>query len=114
MKDIKLLNNYLAHWQKVLNLNDWDLTVELTDFDRQDYEQTGDIQVDLKHKKAVVLIANKETCKDIEEVILHELIHLLLWNLDHKFEGLISDKMEYLKTLEETVEKFTKIIKADN
>lgn len=76
MKDIKLLNNYLVHWQKVLNLNEWDLMVEFTDFDRKDYEQSGDIQVDSKNKKATVLIANKETGKNIDEVILHELVHL--------------------------------------
>jgi predicted SprT family Zn-dependent metalloprotease len=112
MKDIKLLENYLGHWQKVLNLNDWNLRVELTDFNRKDYEQTGDIRVDLKNKKAVVLIANKETGKDIDEVILHELIHLLLWNLDHQLGGLTLNKDDYLGTLEETVGKLTKIIKA--
>lgn len=114
MKDIKLLENYLVHWQKVLNLNDWDLKIELTDFNRTDYEQTGDIRVDLQNKKATVLIANKETGKDIDEVILHELVHLLLWDLDHGLESIATNNIKYLEALEQTVEKLTKIIKAES
>lgn len=110
MKDMKLLEKYLEQWQKILNLNDWDLKVELTDFNRTDYEQTGDIRVDLENKKATVLIANKETGKDIDEVVLHELVHLLLWDLDHYLESSAPNKSAHLKTLEQTVSSLTHII----
>lgn len=103
---------HLAFWQKKLNLTDWKLSVKLTDFNRKDYEQTGDIRVDLPNKSAVILISNKDTGKDLNGVVLHELVHLLLWDLDHKLEGFTSNRTEYLGTLEETVEKLTKIIKS--
>ena len=110
MKDINLLTKYLNHWQEELNLSDWDLSIRLTDFTRTDYEQTGDIEVDLENKKAVVLIANKETGKAVNRVILHELVHLLLWDLDHYAENQVADKTEYLTLLEKTVEDITERI----
>lgn len=110
MKDIKLLQKYLKHWQSKLNLDDWDLSIKLTDFNRTDFIQTGDVKVDTKNKKAVVLIANDETGKDVNKVILHELVHLLLWDLDHYAEKHVPDKKEYLTLLEKTVGDITERI----
>lgn len=112
MKRIKRLNQYLKHWQKVLNLQDWDLELKLIEFKRADgYPQSGDIKVDSKNKKAIVLITKEETGKD-SAVILHELIHLILWDFDHLIEEDLpkNKKDQYFNLLEKTVADLTKIL----
>ncbi len=111
MKRIELLNKYLKYWQGFLNLKRWNLKIKLVDFKRTDYPQSGDIEVDLKNKSATVLITKEETGRD-SAIILHELIHLLLWEYDHfyekKFVG--KEKDEYFDLLEKTVKDLTTII----
>lgn len=95
----------LKFWQEKLNLSDWDLSVELTDFARTDYVQTGHFKVE-SEKKAVVLISRTPTDKDIHKVVLHEIIHILLWKLDSFCEEKVGpeNKDKYLGLLEETVD----------
>jgi len=116
MKNIEQLDQYLQHWQEVLNLKDWDLTIKLSEFTRTDYQQTGDIEVDKENKKATVLISKKDTGKDPNKVILHELIHLILWRYDQYSEKLIAvdNKNKYFELLEKTVESLTDIIYKNN
>ncbi len=114
MERLSEAENYLKVWQEKLNLADWQLSVKLVDFNRTDFEQTGDLEVDKDNKSAVILISKKDTGKDLNEVVLHELVHLILWDLDCQIEGLTPDKSAYLETLEATVEKLTKIIKTVN
>lgn len=99
----------LKFWQQKLNLQDWDLRVELTEFKRTDYIQTGDFKVEAE-KKAVILISKNPTDKDIKQVVLHEIIHVLLWDFDHYCESKIapSHRAEYLNLLESTVATLTK------
>lgn len=46
----------LKFWREELNLSDWDLNIELTDFKRTDYIQTGDFKIE-DEKKAIILIS---------------------------------------------------------
>lgn len=101
---------FLKFYQKKLNLTDWKLFVKLTVFNRTDYEQTGDIEVDLNNKSAVLLISEKDTGKNLNETVLHELVHLLLWELDQFAEENVQDKKQYLSLLEKTVDQITKSI----
>lgn len=111
MNRINKLKKQLNYWQRFLNLQSWDLSIKLVDFKRKDYPQSGDIEVDLKNKSAVVLISKKETGKD-GTIILHELIHLILWELDHYAEKHIEDshKDKYFDLLEKTVADLTRIL----
>jgi hypothetical protein len=110
------LNKIMKKWVKRLELNDWNIKLKITEFKRKDFRQSGDIKVDMKNKKAALLMTNSPF-KNEEEVIIHELIHLLLWKYDifvektilqncGKFKG---DHMKYMNNLEETVKKFTDI-----
>lgn len=110
------LNKILKKWLRHFELNGWNIKLKITDFKRKDFKQSGDIKVDLKNKKASLLITNNPF-KNEEEVIIHELIHLLLWKHDvfaektilkncEKFKG---DHMKYMNNLEETVKKLTDI-----
>ncbi|MEA2098016.1 MAG: hypothetical protein U9P70_03000 [Patescibacteria group bacterium] len=115
--DSKELNSLLRKWQKILLLNDWELSLELVDFKRKDYKQSGDIKVDLKNKSAIVLLTNNPFLNE-EEVLVHELMHLILWDFDIFCEKIVLEKNKslkgqhgkYMDKLENTVEHLTQIM----
>ena len=110
------LDELLMYWKKRLLLNNWDLSIELVEFARQDYPQNGDIRIYPKEKKAIVLISHKPI-KDEEYIIVHELVHLMIFNLDNYYENLVlkesTRKLEdyhnqYKQILEDTVDHLAK------
>jgi len=114
---LKELNDLLKKWQKNLLLDKWKLSLELVDFKRKDYKQSGDIKIDLKKKSAIVLLTN-ELFLNEEEVLVHELMHLILWDFDIFCEKIILEKSKplkgqhgkYMDKLEKTVEHLTQIV----
>lgn len=111
MKRNDKLKKILKYWQIFLNLQKWNLCIEEIEFKRKDYPQSGDIKVDLKNKSAKILISKEETGKD-NFIILHELIHLILWDMDNFAEKKIplKQKNQYFDKLEKTVANLVKII----
>lgn len=115
--NLKELNSLLKKWQKNLLLNNWKLSLEIVDFKRKDYKQSGDIKVDLKKKSAIVLLTNKPFLNE-EEVLVHELVHLILWDFDIFCEKIVLEKNKplkgqhgkYMDKLEKTVEHLTQIV----
>ena len=115
--NLKELNNLLKKWQKNLLLDKWKLSLEIVDFKRKDYKQSGDIKVDLKNKSAIVLLTKNPFLNE-EEVLVHELMHLVLWDFDIFCEKIILEKDKplngqhgkYMDKLEKTVEHLTQII----
>lgn len=113
---VKKLNSLLKAWQNRLLLNDWDLSIKIVEFKRKDYKQSGDIKVYPRKKKAVVLLTNNPF-RDEESVLVHELVHLILWNYDIFCEKVtLSDSTtklkgkhgKYMDKLESTVDHLTK------
>ena len=115
--NLKELNTLLKKWQKNLLLDKWKLSLELVDFKRKDYKQSGDIKVDLKNKSAIVLLTKNPFLNE-EEVLVHELMHLILWDLDIFCEKIVLEKnkslkgqhKKYMDKLENTVEHLTQIV----
>jgi hypothetical protein len=113
---LKELNKLLKKWQNNLLLDKWKLSLKLVDFKRKDYRQSGDIKVDLKKKSAIVLLTNNPFLNE-EEVLVHELTHLILWDLDIFCEKIVLEKNKplkgqhgkYMEKLENTVEHLTQI-----
>lgn len=111
---LKELNKKLKKWKNIFQLDDWEISIEITDFKRKDFRQSGDIKIDLKHKRARLLMTNKPF-RNEESTIVHELIHLLLWKYDSFSEKIIlknckkceGDHMRYMNELEATVAKLT-------
>ncbi len=110
------LNSILKFWQKRLLLNDWNLSIEIVEFKRKDYRQSGDIKVFPRKMKAVILLTNNPF-RDEEHVLVHELVHLILWDYDifcEKFAlGNSKTKLKgkhgkYMDKLESTVDHLTK------
>jgi Zn-dependent peptidase ImmA (M78 family) len=105
------VQNLIKEWQQSLGLEDWNIDFKFVDFDRTDYWQSGDVEVDIRSKKAMILISNNPKFKE-EQIVVHELVHLLLWEYDHYCESLIADnkKGHYFDLLEGAAAKFTKIL----
>jgi hypothetical protein len=117
--DVKKLENLMNKWQGILRLRDWDLSLRIVE---KEWRKSGDIKIDTSNKKAVMLINNNPTCTNMEELVVHELLHLKLWGMDQMIEDLINqvfgetveDKKrefamnQFFGILEPTVEDLTK------
>ena len=107
-------------WQSILRLQDWDMQLF---FVEKEWRKTGDIKID-EDNRCAILMLNDYNPKSLnfEEVIIHELVHVKLWNMDQMLERMINkvfgeDKNdpkyqfameEFFKVLENTTEELTK------
>lgn len=117
----KEVEEHLKKWQEILRLRDWDIRVRIV---KTKWRKSGDIKIDLDDKKAVLLINHTPKCEkleELEELIVHELLHVKLYGMDQMIEELLSlvygkkegPKREFAVTqfmvlLESTVEDLTK------
>ena len=64
------------------------------------WRKTGDFKIDCDDKKAILLL-NIENPKqeNLEEVIIHELMHIKMYPLDQVTESLITSNFEPIKVL---------------
>ncbi|UCC11823.1 MAG: hypothetical protein JSW02_10830 [candidate division WOR-3 bacterium] len=83
----KDVERYSSRWQDRLRLRDWDITIKIV---RRPWRKSGDIQADLETRRAKILINHKPKCQDIEEIVVHELLHIKLYGLDQMIEDLIN------------------------
>lgn len=97
----------------------WD--VELQFVDDPSWRKTGDIKIDCDDRKVILLlnIINPKQ-ENLEEVIVHELMHLKMYPLDQVTESLITSCFEeetaawkfayhqFFTALEQTVEELAK------
>ena len=110
---------YLKKWQDLLRLRDWDIIIRIV---KTSWRKSGDIKIDLDEKKAALLVNHTPKCENLEELVIHELLHLKLYGLDQMIEELISivygeeekdpkrefAETQFMKLLESTVEDLTK------
>lgn len=78
--DEKTLETYLRKWQDILKLRYLDIKYEIVNVE---WRKTGDIKIDMTDRKAILMINNYNPRQtNIEEVVIHELLHLKLWGMD--------------------------------
>ena len=108
------------YWKKVLRLREgWDVSLEI--IKDTGFKKTGDFKVDPDDKKAVLLLNGLNPNNlNMEEVIVHELLHLKLYPLDQITEGLIDAHYtkdtnpydfaysQFMTSLEQTVAELAK------
>ena len=113
----------LARWQSTLRLADWDIELRLVD---TPWRKTGDVKVDLDDRKAVLLLRASQEPEHLEEVVVHELVHLRLYAMDQMLVQLLDavfgtdatdPKREFAETqfmqlLESTTEDLAKALLA--
>lgn len=97
----------------------WDVKLQFVE--DISWRKTGDIKIDCDDRKAVLLlnIINPKQ-ENLEEVIVHELMHLKIYPLDQVTESLITSSFQkgtaaqkfayqqFFTALEQTVEELTK------
>ncbi len=107
-------------WIKKLRLTPgWDVRLEWVEDPA--WPKTGDIKIDCDDRKAILLLnALDPKQENLEEVIVHELMHLKLYPLDQVTESLIVSQFEegtparsfacrqFFGALEVTVEELAK------
>ena len=76
----------LARWQPILRLADWDIDLRLV---TGAWRKSGDVKVDLDDRKAVLLLNAEPRSENLEETIVHELVHLRLYALDQMLVELL-------------------------
>ncbi|MBR2420991.1 MAG: hypothetical protein IKB09_01400 [Oscillospiraceae bacterium] len=118
--DKEKIQQLFEKWSKKLRIvPSWDIHLELIE-DPQ-WRKTGDFKVDCDDRKAVLMLnAANPRQANLEEVIVHELLHLKLYPLDQVTESLIAIQFEegtpgwdfayreFFTALEITVEELTK------
>jgi len=76
----------LARWQPILRLADWDIDLRLV---ATPWRKSGDVKVDLEDGKAVLLLKAGQPSEHLEEIVVHELVHLRLYALDQMLVELL-------------------------
>lgn len=107
-------------WLGILRLNNqWDIKLQFVN--NSSFTKTGDLKIDCADKKAIIMLNEVNPKQEnMEEVIIHELLHLKMYPLDQVCENLITSNYEegssasnfayteFFTTLEITVEELTK------
>ena len=114
------LERLFDKWCKKLRLTpQWDVKLELVQDPK--WKKTGDFKIDPTDRKAILMlnVANPKQ-ENMEEVIVHELMHIKMYPLDQVCESLIVNNFEegtngynfayqqFFENLEVTVEELTK------
>jgi hypothetical protein len=76
----------LTRWQPILRLADWDIDLRLVE---TPWRKTGDVKVDLDDRKAVLLLRESQAAQHLEEVVVHELVHVRLYAMDQMLVQLL-------------------------
>lgn len=114
------LNQLFEKWCKKLRIVPaWDVKLEFVD--DPEWRKTGDFKIDCDDRKAILLLnTGNPKQENLEEVIVHELMHLKMYPLDQVTESLIMNTFEegsaasnfayqqFFCALEQTVEEMAK------
>lgn len=106
--------------RKLRIVPDWDVKLEF--INDSSWMKTGDFKIDCTDKKAVLMVneLNPKQEENMEEVIVHELMHIKMYPLDQVTESLIKSNYEegssamdfaynqFFTALEQTVEELSK------
>lgn len=97
----------------------WDVKLQFVD--DPSWKKTGDFKIDCDDQKAILLLNTVDPKQEnLEEVIVHELMHIKMYPLDQVTESLIDSNFEegssardfayrqFFTALEQTVEELTK------
>jgi len=118
--DKEKLQERFGFWCKKLRLvHGWDVRLEWVN--DPEWRKTGDFKIDCDDRKAILMLnAVNPKQENLEEVIVHELMHLKLYPLDQVTESLITSNFEegtsawdfayrqFFTSLEQTVEELAK------
>ena len=115
----KITALFEAYIRKLRITPAWDVRLEFVE--DPSWTKTGDFKIDCDDRKAILLLnAGNPTQENLEEIIIHELMHIKMYPLDQVTESLIANCFEegsaasnfayqqFFMTLEQTVEELAK------
>ncbi|MBQ3412245.1 MAG: hypothetical protein IJG67_04345 [Oscillospiraceae bacterium] len=119
MEQEKIKELFERYCKKLRITPQWDVQLQL--IDDPWWNKTGDFKIDCDDRKAILMIniLNPKN-QNLEEVIIHELMHIKLYPLDQVTESLIISNFEegtpgydfaytqFMSSLEQTVEELAK------
>ncbi|MCM1990358.1 hypothetical protein [Oceanirhabdus seepicola] len=125
MTNIKEVKRLLDKWQDILRLRDWDIKIKMVD---TEWRKSGDVKIDVDNSNAILLINSNPKVTNLEELVVHELLHIKLWKMDQMIEKSIIREFgeddncskkdfamdHFFMTLESTVEDLAKGFLAAN
>ncbi len=79
----KSIDEYLVKWQPLLSLSDWDIRPVVVE---KDWRKSGDVKIDESNRMAAVMIRSDLDPAYLEQIVVHELLHIKLWGLDMMIE----------------------------
>ena len=119
MDKVKLTTLFETYIQKLRITPAWDIRLEFVEDPA--WTKTGDFKIDCDDRKAILLLNTVSPIQEnLEEVIIHELMHIKMYPLDQVTESLIANCFEegsaaskfayqqFFMTLEQTVEELAK------
>ena len=119
MDQAKLTELFETYIQKLRITPAWDVKLEFVE--DPTWPKTGDFKIDCDDRKAILLLNTLNPAQEnLEEIILHELMHIKMYPLDQVTESLIANCFEegsaaskfayqqFFMTLEQTVEELAK------
>ena len=93
MDRLKAREIFDKYTKKLRIVPEWDIRLEFVE-DR-DWNKTGDFKIDPTDKKAILMLnASSPKDENIEETIVHELMHIKMYPLDQVFESMIINMFE--------------------
>lgn len=119
MDKLKAKDLFDKYTKKLRIVPEWDIRLEF--IEDEDWKKTGDFKIDPTDKKAILMLnASNPKDENIEETIVHELMHIKMYPLDQVCESRIINMFEegskeqnfayqtFFETLEVTVEELAK------
>ena len=113
----KELERLLTQWQVKLGMSDWKFDLKIVDFKRKnDYRQSGDFIAEPNKKVATILMTWDPWRGDEEYTLVHEMLHVLVYDYDKYAENLILENHKqfedehnvYMDKLENLVHHLTR------
>ncbi len=113
----KSASESIKKWKNRLGFSEWKIDVKIVTFNRADgYPQQGDFRTSHSKNKATILVGIVLK-SSVEEIVVHELVHLMLWPIDQKTIAIIKKlprakqkkaEGDFLGKLEKVVAQITK------
>lgn len=106
------LKQRLLYYQKHFGLEAWHIELKVLHFEASKHPYRADIEIDSEHFSATIFISSRDNAQD-EQALVHELAHLLMWDLDQFCTLYLSTKnrQAYLNVLEQTIKRLSAILK---
>jgi len=81
--DEKMISGCLNKWKPLLSLSDWDIRPVVV---RKEWRKSGDVKIDSSNRMAALMVRFDLDPDYLEQIVVHELLHIKLWGLDQMIE----------------------------